>query len=335
DHDGGAALAGHVREGQRVRAARPDRARVGDRLRSGGRALDAEPAGGVLVGPARGPHRPGAHRRPRGDAAGSDGRTRPMGGRLPRLGRARGLPGDGPSGGEWPRAACPGPGPQALDGRLGPLRRPPHRGGVPHGADHRVRRAAARRPCRSRDTRSRARPRAEQPCRCGSAGRGLARRRVRSAPVGTRHPGGERHGGAAARPRRTPPRDRRWSGRGRSGPDAPAGPGGGPLRLARRARRPGRLVARPATGERRGRRGLVRAGRRRAGRVPGSRHGVGGQHVERPDPAGGGEGGHRPHLEPGRGGQVLLPDGPRLAPADGGERRAREHAGGAEAPPPR
>ena len=78
------------------------------RLRPGRRAVDAERAGRVLVGAARGPHRPGAHRRARGDAARRDGRAGPLGRRLPRLGRAGRLPGDRPGVGARPRPARPG-----------------------------------------------------------------------------------------------------------------------------------------------------------------------------------------------------------------------------------
>ena len=80
-----------------------------------------------------------------------DGRARSVGRRLPGLGRARRLPGDRRGATAGPRAAaCRPTALRELRERLVPVRRPPDRRPLPHGALDRVHRPAARGPGRAR-----------------------------------------------------------------------------------------------------------------------------------------------------------------------------------------
>ena len=79
-------------------AGRADRSRRRGAVRARRGAVPGRRSRRVLVGPRGGQGRPGPPRRPRGDGARRDGRARPVGGWVPRLGRQRRLSRDGPGG---------------------------------------------------------------------------------------------------------------------------------------------------------------------------------------------------------------------------------------------
>ena len=120
------------------------------------------------------------------------------------------------------------------------------------------------------------------------------------------------------------------------GPAGPGRPRGRPVGLAHPARRRPRVDHRPAARRRRGRRGLVRAGRRGPGGTgPGAGPGVGGEHVLRHHAAVRDQGVEQAYLRARRRRQVLLADGPRIDAAHRRDGRPREHAGHARAQAPR
>ena len=173
----------------------------------------------------------------------------PVGRRLPGLGRARRLPRapaaarePGPGAPRARRASC-----GALSQRVVPVRRPPHRGAVPHGPPHRVRPpASARRWSRSARwppgsrTRSTTRPRRRpaRSTRCRTRTEHAAVARCAGSPS-TRH-----HRRAVRRARRAAPRARRGAGR-RSTRSPLADREDDAVGLARRPRRRPRLGASP------------------------------------------------------------------------------------------
>ena len=193
--------------------------RAGRRRRGGRRSTPGEvavprgPAGRLLVGAARG----------RGRAAsGTSAARRPCSGRWTVAGQwaggfrawddARRLPGDRPGAGAGPDAPASRPRRCGeLAQRVVPVRRPPDRGPVPDGPQHRGDGAAARGAGRARHAGRRAGPRDQQPGR-GRDPRGRrARRRPADAAAGRpRRPRrAATHRRAVRRPRRAAPRDRR------------------------------------------------------------------------------------------------------------------------------
>ena len=205
------------------------RRRRGRRSSPGVDALPRGRAGRPLVG-ARRRRRSSCvrHVGPRGHRGRPDGRARAAG----PAGSGRGTSTASTS---PPAAACtPGPAAArpgrrccATGARVVPVRRPPHRGAVPHRPHHRVDRAPARVPGHARHPGRRARPRAQQPGR-GRDPRGRRARRRLPGPAGlARAAGRGRHLRRASSWRST-------SCAARSGP-APHGGLRWPWRTARRS----------------------------------------------------------------------------------------------------
>ena len=176
---------------------------------AGDRLFDEGRPGRGLVGPAVRSDRPGPADRQRGSGHGDHGERRPVGGRLPRVGRQRRLHGLRAGDGGDPRLPAAGVGAGSLRRDLVPLRRAPAARPDRHGPAHRERRPPARGPRRARHARRRSRARDQQPrLRRRALGRRAAaveRRRLRLAAAagGSRDPRR-----AVRRARRAAPLDR-------------------------------------------------------------------------------------------------------------------------------
>ena len=144
--------------------------------------------------------RPVPHGRPRGDPGRADGRARPLGRRLPRVGRARRLPGVGPR--RRVRAAAAGAGgrPARADGAVAAAGGAPDPGRLRDRQVDRVDRAPARVAGHPRHPGGRPGPRAEQPGRGRRAHRRCDGRDLRRAAVLARRARARRdHGRAVPR----------------------------------------------------------------------------------------------------------------------------------------
>ena len=243
---------------------RTARGRRGGRVRPGARSLAGGRARRRLVGPARGPNRPGAARGPGGHRVRPPGRPRALGRGVPRLGRGWGLPHHRAHG--QPGACDAGAGECApgAGSLLVPVRRPHHRRGLLHGAQHRGGCPPAWGPGHAGDPGGGPGPRAEQPgrslCpsrRCargrkrGSALRAARARAVRPVRPAVQRPGRAAQGDPGSRRPGRRPDGRRPRGRA---------PG-----MARGSRPGARLGGVPCPGGSRAGHGLVPAGPRRGG----------------------------------------------------------------------